>query len=348
MSERKVNLKFRWEIITALFLLVILPNVVVADIIPEKAPGDESETRRFVMDNGLKVLLVSDPKFNVSAASMSVAIGSLSDSESAMGSTHFLEHMLFLGTEKYPAVDDYSKYLNSNGGWSNAYTARDHTNYYFEVKHDALGGALERFSQFFIAPLFDTKYTERERNAVDSEHGKNLLNDGWRVRQLRRSYYNSPFNKFSTGSHETLEHVSVGQLKEFYSKHYGATQMALVILGKESLDALENYTKEYFGPIENRGLEDIQFDQTYLQRKEALRMLKVLPVKDVKYIEFEFPLQPLIGHYKSKIGSLIGTALGDEGEGSLLAHLKEEGLATGLSAGSSDRTKNNSSFGITV
>ena len=55
-----------------------------------------------------------------------------------------LEHMLFLGTEKYPVENDYSKYLADNGGSSNAYTARDHTNYYFDVSPDALEGALDR------------------------------------------------------------------------------------------------------------------------------------------------------------------------------------------------------------
>jgi insulysin len=52
--------------------------------------------------------------------------------------------MLFLGTEKYPDENEYSKFLNHHGGWSNAYTAGDHTNYYFDVSPKHLPGALDR------------------------------------------------------------------------------------------------------------------------------------------------------------------------------------------------------------
>ena len=88
--------------------------------------------------------------------------------------------VLFLGTEKYPDVDEYSTYLRTNGGFSNAYTASDHTNYQLQVLPGAFEGALDRFSQFFIGPLFTEQYTEREVNAVNSEHQKNIMNDGWR------------------------------------------------------------------------------------------------------------------------------------------------------------------------
>lgn len=71
-------------------------------------------------------------------------IGSMNDPVELPGLAHFLEHMLFLGTEKYPEENDYSKYLAENGGSSNAYTARDHTNYYFDVSPSALKGALDR------------------------------------------------------------------------------------------------------------------------------------------------------------------------------------------------------------
>ena len=139
-----------------------------------KHPLDKSESRKLVLENDLKVILIRDPKFNKSAASLVVGVGSLSDHGTRQGMAHFLEHMLFMGTEKFPGVDEYQKYIADNGGRRNAYTSRDHTNYYFDVNHDALEGALDRFSQFFVAPLFTEEYTEREMNAVHSEFQKNL------------------------------------------------------------------------------------------------------------------------------------------------------------------------------
>jgi insulysin len=84
-----------------------------------------------------------------------------------------------MGTKKYPSENAYQQYLSSNNGMSNAYTAMTSTNYYFDVAPDALEGALDRFSGFFIEPLFNEDCTEREIKAVDSEHKKNLQNDMW-------------------------------------------------------------------------------------------------------------------------------------------------------------------------
>ena len=115
-----------------------------------KHPLDNSESKTIVLDNGLKVYLLSDPNFNVSAASISVDVGSLENPEDRLGLAHFLEHMLFLGTEKYPDVDEYSSYLKNNGGFSNAYTTRDLTNYQFQVLPDAFDGALTGLPSFLL------------------------------------------------------------------------------------------------------------------------------------------------------------------------------------------------------
>ena len=112
---------------TPLLISLLLINCASEEALM-KHPLDKSEFRTLVLDNGLKVYLLSDPNFNVSAASISVEVGSFQDPEDREGLAHFLEHMLFLGTEKYPDVDEYSSYLKNNGGFSNAYTARDLTN----------------------------------------------------------------------------------------------------------------------------------------------------------------------------------------------------------------------------
>ena len=93
---------------------------------------------------------------------MDVAVGHMVDPPALPGLAHFCEHMLFLGTEKYPDENEYSKYLSQHGGGSNAYTSGDHTNYYFDVSPAHLEGALDRFAQFFLAPLFTATATDRE------------------------------------------------------------------------------------------------------------------------------------------------------------------------------------------
>lgn len=75
---------------------------------------------------------------------ISLLIGSMSDPRELPGLAHFCEHMLFMGTQKYPSENEYNKYLSEHGGSSNAYTAADHTNYYFDVAPEAFEGALDR------------------------------------------------------------------------------------------------------------------------------------------------------------------------------------------------------------
>jgi insulysin len=73
-----------------------------------------------------------------------------------------------MGTEKYPKENEYLDYLSQHNGNANAYTSDNHTNYYFGVGPEFLEGALDRFAQFFIAPLFDPSCVDREICAVDS------------------------------------------------------------------------------------------------------------------------------------------------------------------------------------
>jgi len=112
---------------------------------------------------------------------MTVNIGSLEDPDDRNGLAHFLEHMLFLGTETYPNVEEYRAYLSKNGGTQNASTSMLETTYYFNCSNEALEGALDRFSKFFISPLFDEKYVQKEMNAVDSEHEKNKKEESRKI-----------------------------------------------------------------------------------------------------------------------------------------------------------------------
>ena len=114
--------------------------------------------------------MVSDPEADKAAVSLDVAAGSGTDPELWPGMAHFLEHMLFLGTKKYPESGEYQAFIQKNGGSTNAFTAYDHTNYFYDIDPDYLQPSLDRFAQFFISPLFTEELVERERNAVDSEY----------------------------------------------------------------------------------------------------------------------------------------------------------------------------------
>ena len=150
----------------------------------EKSKSDKFDALIKILPNGLKALLVSDPEAENSSAALAVNIGSLIDPPNTMGLAHFCEHLLFMGTEKFPSENEYDEYLSKNGGESNAYTDSDKTVYYFDVDNDAFEGAVDRFAQFFICPKFNEGSVERELNAVNSEFSKNKNSDIWRIDQL--------------------------------------------------------------------------------------------------------------------------------------------------------------------
>ena len=106
-------------------------------------------------------------------------VGAALDPRPRYGLAHFLEHMLFLGTEKYPQENEYAEFIQNNGGRHNAYTSLTNTNYYFDISNEAFSEALDRFSQFFKKPLLSESSTEREMNAVDSEYNQSLQSDAW-------------------------------------------------------------------------------------------------------------------------------------------------------------------------
>ena len=150
-----------------------------------KKPLDERLYRALELDNGMRVLLVSDPSSSRSAAALDVNVGSFSDPREVPGLAHFCEHMSFLGTKRFPKEEEFSSYLSSHGGSSNAYTDSEDTVYYFDVNAEFTEEALDRFSQFFISPLFTQSATSRELNAIDSEHAKNINSDSFRLYQVR-------------------------------------------------------------------------------------------------------------------------------------------------------------------
>ncbi len=316
----------------------------------QKAPNDLSETQHFVLPNGMKVILLSDPKLNKASASVAVGVGSLSDPPSRPGLAHYLEHMLFLGTEKFPQVDEYGEYLQRNGGYSNAYTARDRTNYHLEVRPEAFEGAIDRFAQFFIAPLFTPEFNEREVNAVHSEFQKNLENDGWREFALRNSVYREghPARGFNIGSRDTLAGTTREELLAFHREHYSANRMTLALTAPVPMAQLEQWARRYFGPVPDLQRPALRYAPDYLPRKPALRLLRMEPVKDLRTLTLSFPMPDLRPWAGSKPAEQIGFVLGHEGAGSLLSALKAAGLASTLSAGAWQDTPDYASFDIEI
>jgi len=328
----------------------------------EKPRNDHRLYRHVTLANKMEAIVVSDSACDKASCSMAVRIGSLFDPPEVPGLAHFCEHMLFLGTEKYPAEDSYNEHLAKHGGHSNAYTAGTQTVYYFSCAPDALEDSVDRFAQFFVSPLFTPSATDREINAVNSEHLKNQQSDTWRMMQLQRNSANPkhPLNRFSTGNIDTLKlipeknNIDIRQgLLDFHEKWYSSNEMRLAVLGKGTLDELEAMVRVKFEEVKNK--------ETVIPRGEAIgggevpvlpstlkTRLTVVPVRDTRSVSFLFMLPEQTDNWETKPWRYFSHLVGHEGQGSVLSLLKKKGLATELSAGPTMDEAGLCVFGIEV
>ena len=317
----------------------------------KKSPRDTREYKTFTLKNGLTVFLVSDPKTNQAAASLSVKVGQLQDPKDRQGLAHYLEHMLFLGTQKYPDSDEFMTFLSQNGGNSNAFTALEDTNFHFAVNRDQLEGALDRFAQFFIAPKFDPQFAIREIHAVDSEHQKNLKNDFRRAYEVQKGLYNPahPITQFGTGNLLSLggEKLDAQRLREdliaFYQKNYGPRRMKLAVLGSQSLEQLEQWVEATFGPIPNQDLPDPVVRDLPPIIAPLPRLVVIDPVSEQRDLKLSWVVPPQKELWREKPALVLGELLGDEGKGSLLSYLKAQGWASKLNSSAGFGTRD---FGL--
>ena len=210
--------------------------------------GHKAKVRGLRLSNGLNVILWSDVRMDKAGSAVAFDAGSWSDPIEHAGVAHFLEHMVFLGSARFPEQDVLFAFLAQHGGRGNAYTASETTNYFFEVDPPFLSRATNIMADSVIAPLLHESAAVAEINAVNAEHAKNRARDGWRIDMLGRSFA-LPYHeltRFGTGNEVTLR-SSLPALRSFHAKHYTAKHAAVAVVGPSSLDELQAVAIAAFG-----------------------------------------------------------------------------------------------------
>ena len=319
-----------------------------------KAPNDPREYRALTLENAMKVILISDSGTDLAAASLSIDVGSNANPPGREGLAHFLEHMLFLGTAKYPQPGEYKDYMSRHGGQDNAYTAQDETNYFFEIKASKLEGALDRFAQFFIDPLFNAEYVERERAVVHSEFLGRMKSDHRGAYSATQTVLNPnhPASYFAVGNLETLADRDGSNVRDeliaFYRRYYSANRMALTVIGREPLDELERWVRDRFSQVTNHNVAKPVPDVALFEAGRLPAILDVVPTREERSIAMTFPIAPIVEHWRTKPITHLAHLIGHEGEGSLLVALKQRGWAKELSAGPGYADDHSATFNIRI
>ncbi|KAL5961613.1 Nardilysin, partial [Taenia solium] len=184
---------------------------------------------------------VSKAAMRKSAAALCVNVGYFTDPVEAQGLAHFLEHMVFMGSEKYPRENDFDDYVEHRGGSSNACTDGDYTLFFFDIQRVHFEEALDKFANFFIAPLLSQDCVDRELEAIHSEFELCKADDSCRLDHLLTSFSkgDSPYHTFGVGNRTSLRDKPSAAgtnvyelLRKFQLRYYNASLMTLAVESK--------------------------------------------------------------------------------------------------------------------
>ncbi|XP_061158123.1 nardilysin-like isoform X2 [Syngnathus typhle] len=282
-----------------------------------------------------------------SAAALCVGVGSFSDPADLPGLAHFLEHMVSMGSEKYPSENGFDAFLKKHGGSDNASTDCERTVFQFDVQRRSFKEALDRWAQFFICPLMIRDAIDREVEAVDSEYQLAKPSDSHRKEMLFGSLAKPghPMGKFCWGNAQTLKqepkkkNINIYErLREFWERHYSAHYMTLAVQSREKLDTLEMWVREIFSKVPNNGLPKPDFSDMRdpFDMSSFNKLYRVVPVRKVHSLNITWALPPQEKHYRVKPLHYISWLIGHEGPGSILSMLRRKCWALDLFGGNSE------------
>ncbi|KII31754.1 pyrroloquinoline quinone biosynthesis protein PqqF [Pseudomonas fluorescens] len=281
-----------------------------------------------ILANGLRVTLRHVPGLKRSAAALRVSAGSHDVPLAWPGLAHFLEHLLFLGTERFPAGEGLMAYVQSHGGQVNASTCERTTDFFFELPTRAFSAGLERLSDMLAKPRMNLDDQLREREVLQAEFVA-WSQDPAAQRQF--ALYEGlpadhPLRGFHAGNRHSLkvEDPAFQQaLKDFHQQFYQTGQMTLSLVGPQSPEELKLLAEQFAAalPAGNKVMQAAplplavkSYQQVDEQRSNLLLTFEALPESSREALAF-------LCHW-----------LNSAKPGGLLAYLRQQQLADGLKA----------------
>jgi predicted Zn-dependent peptidase len=210
--------------------------------------------KRKIFPNGLRVITIhmkDNPTVTVLAM---VEAGSKYESKAKNGISHFLEHMVFKGTEKRPTAFVISKELDSIGSHYNAFTSEEYTGYYAKAAPKHVSDLLDVVSDLYLNPMFDEKEIEKEKGVIIEEINmyKDLPHRHVQEIFMNLMYGDQPAGWTITGDRETVQGVNKKDFLDYRSKHYVAEATTVIVAGNFDEKKVQKEIQEKFASISKR------------------------------------------------------------------------------------------------
>jgi len=214
--------------------------------------------KKTTLKNGLRIITVPDKEAETVSIVILVKTGSKHETKEISGISHFLEHMLFKGTEKFKKPKDVAKFLDKVGGEFNAFTGEEYTGYYAKVRSEHLDDAFEWTSQIFLKSIIPLKEVEKERGVIIEEINMYNDNPAMYIDQLWKEllYGDQPAGWDIAGTKETVSKIKRKDILDYINSQYSSQNTIICISGKfDEKKAILKASKR-FGSIKNKKVKD--------------------------------------------------------------------------------------------
>lgn len=291
------------------------------------------EYRKEILSNGLPVIAVLNKEYQSAALGFFVRTGSRDETSTESGISHFLEHMMFKGSENRDAIE-LGHALGTIGAQSNAYTSEEHTVYYGAVVTEYLPRLQEIVSEM-LQPTLDPKEFETEKQVILEEIA--LYNDRPHVflfESALADYFGAhPAGNSVLGTAESVAALSPEQMRSYFERRYAPSNMALVCSGNFDID-------QYFQDAETRCGKWRKFDAPRdLQPYPSQETTKVYEKENIHQAHVVLVSQSCGAESEDRFAmAVISTLLGDDAGSKLYWELLESGLAESAGTENDERS----------
>lgn len=186
-----------------------------------------------ILKNGLKILTVRMPQTRAVSVSFFIGTGSRYETDDVAGASHFIEHMLFKGTERRPTTRHISEAIEGIGGYSNAYTGQDTTSYWAKIAAPHFAEAADVLTDMLRFSTFDPAEVEKERQVIVEEINMSMdVPDQWVGILLGQVVWpDHPLGRDVAGTRESVSAITRDQLLEYMERHYLPERTVVSVAG---------------------------------------------------------------------------------------------------------------------
>ena len=227
--------------------LAFLLATAAAPALAEMPPG----VSHFTLGNGLEAVVIEDHRAPVVVQMLWYKIGSADEVPGKSGLAHYLEHLMFKGTEKLDA-GELSKMVTANGGMDNAFTSYDFTTYFQRIASDRLDLVMGMEADRMANLRIGEDDWQAERQVVLEERAQRTDSDPRALFAEERSavqFYNHPYGRPVIGWRGEMEALTREDALKWYEDHYAPNVAVLVVAGDVTADEVRALAEKHYGPI---------------------------------------------------------------------------------------------------